>query len=430
MSAGRALGAVAAVALAAAGCSSTGSQSPRPQPEAGPAAVRAAEDGDLLVVLRPLARSPAEVIDRLALRYRLVPRAAWSMKSLGRECVVFDVIGGRLDPGLAARLQEDHSVELAQVNRELEVRAAAAQPSRDPHADLQYARALLRIDQAHRRATGRGVRVGVVDTGADVDHPDLRGQVDEARSFVADKNRFATDRHGTAIAGVIAARTDNGLGIGGVAPGVRLHLLKACWYRDQAPDGPAVCSSYTLALALDHAVVARYDLVNLSLGGPDDPLLARLVAAGASRGMIFVAPADEQPGDGFLAGLDAVLRTVAVDGRGEPQRPAAAGAALAAPGVEVLSTVPGGGFDFFTGPSLAAAHLTGVLALLLEALGLEEDGDGAALARELAAILRSTARPVAAGGEPVIDAGAALAELTAAPRPRPTSGRRREGDPR
>jgi hypothetical protein len=409
--------ALVAVLLVALGCASPG---PQPPGEPRPAA-DTAEDGDLLVVLRPAARSPSEVIESLAIRYRLVPRGAWPMRSLGRDCVVFDAIGGRLDPLVVRRLQNDPSVELAQVNRLHQVRAARPQQPADPHADLQYARALLRLDRAHRRATGRGVRIAVVDTGADLDHPDLRGQVDEAKNLVADQSSFTTDRHGTAIAGVIAARTDNGVGIGGVAPGARLHLLKACWYRTTAPQDAAVCSSYTLALALDHAVAERYDLVNLSLGGPEDPLLGRLVGAGVERGMLFVAPSDESPADGFLAGLDAVLRTMAIDERGKPLVEAAAGAALALPGVEVLSTVPGGGFDFFTGSSLAAAHLTGVLALLLETLGPQEAHDGAALAADLAAILRDTSRELGEGGWPVVDAGAALDHLAASPAARPTS---------
>lgn len=408
---------ILALALGAAafalGCASGGAPGPgQPAPSAPPgepaerrSSFAAADDGHLLVVLRePLERPAAQIVERLARRHRLIPRASWPMKSLGRECVVFDVLSGRVDDTLLRRVQDDPAVEMAQVNAIFQVRV---QPGAgDPHADLQHARRVLRLDAALGRATGRGVRVGVVDTGAELDHPDLRGQVAEAKNFVRDSATFATDRHGTAVAGVIAAARGNGVGIVGVAPDARLHLLKACWYprhraraRNDDDAEPAVCSSYTLALALDHAVDARYDVVNLSLGGPEDPLLERIVESGVERDMVFVAPAPERADDAFLAGSRAVLRVAPMHNeRAAPSRDDL-GDVLVAPGAEVLTTVPGGGFDFVGGSSIATAHVAGVVALLLE--------DRATPTAGLGDLLRRTARSL--GGERVVDACAALA---------------------
>ncbi|HVS64712.1 MAG TPA: S8 family serine peptidase [Thermoanaerobaculia bacterium] len=376
-----------------------------------------ADDGHLLVVLRSSFDRPTpQIVERLALRYRLTPRAAWPMKSIDRECVVFDVLGGRVDDALLRRIEGDPAVELAQVNATFEVRG---QPGTDPHADLQYARDVLRLDAAHRRATGRGVRVAIVDTGAELDHPDLRGQVAEANNFVAGSEGFTTDRHGTAVAGVIAAARGNGVGILGVAPDAKLHVLKACWYPrrrarsgDDGEEARAVCSSYTLALALDHAVDARYEVVNLSLGGPEDPLLERIVEAGIEREMVFVAPARERPDDGFLDGAEEVLRVAALSGDAGAQPGSASpdgsrSDVLGAPGVEVLTTVPGGGFDFVGGASIASAHVAGVVALLLE----HENGSRARPQRRLdglGELLRETSRPMPGGGPNAVDACAAL----------------------
>src|SRR5690606_8830006 len=142
---------------------------------------------------------------------------AWTMRSLGETCVVF-----RLEPGtdpapVVAALRADRRVGLATQShnfRTLGDRRAAAEPAwDDTYAALQVNLSAIGLEQAHRRATGRGVHVAVVDTGADFEHPELAGRLIEKRDFVdLDLGAFATDVHGTAIAGVIAATANNGLG--------------------------------------------------------------------------------------------------------------------------------------------------------------------------------------------------------------------------
>ena len=134
------------------------------------------------------------------------------------------------------------------------------------------------------------MRVAVVDTGVDFDHPDLRGRVVKAQNFVdrvGDRN-FTTDVHGTAVAGLIAATAGNGVGIVGVAPEAEIYALKACW---QQPPGAreAVCNSYTLAKAVDFAIGQGVQVLNFSLAGPPDPLLGRLIGQALARGIVVVA---------------------------------------------------------------------------------------------------------------------------------------------
>ncbi len=88
----------------------------------------------------------------------------------------------------------------------------------------------------HKIATGRGIRVAVIDSGIQANHPDLAGQVIVNRNFVAGQAEVAED-HGTGVAGIIAAKADNGVGIAGVAPDARLLGLRACWQQKGAgPD--------------------------------------------------------------------------------------------------------------------------------------------------------------------------------------------------
>src|SRR5258705_9176099 len=142
-----------------------------------------------------------------------------------------------------------------------------------------------------QRATGRGIRVAVIDTGGDRSHPDLRGRIDTARNFVSDDARFDSDIHGTAVAGIIAANADNGIGIVGLAPDAGLLVLKACW-QHAIDDVRAQCNTFTLAKALTFAIDQRADIINMSLGGPNDPLLGLLIEIALTRGIIIVAAQD------------------------------------------------------------------------------------------------------------------------------------------
>lgn len=133
-------------------------------------------------------------------------------------------------------------------------------------------------DLAHRWATGQGVKVAVVGTGVDTKHPDLHGRIIRTINFVEGGERtFARDSHGIAVAGVIAATADNEVGIFGIAPQADIVVVKACW--QPAPGTQeAVCSSWTLAKAIDFTILVRAQILNLSLAGPPDPLLARFLA--------------------------------------------------------------------------------------------------------------------------------------------------------
>lgn len=287
----------------------------------------------------------------------------WPIDILHIYCVVMEAAVGADVTAQITRLQSDRRVKLVQPMHLFRVHADPNDHHpNDPYFSLQYGEHAAQIEQWHRRATGRGVNVAIVDTGIDRQHPDLRQRLQLARNFVDNDPNFDTDIHGTAVAGIIAATANNGIGIVGIAPEANLLALKACWQPDiRLID--AYCSSFTLAKALSFAIAQHVDIINLSLGGPDDPLLAQLLQEALARGILLVAAQNrdnEFPAD--LPGVIAVTETA--DNAFVSRTSIARRVALAANAGELLSTSPGGHYDFYSGSSMAAARVTGLSALM------------------------------------------------------------------
>lgn len=304
--------------------------------------------------------------------------AGWPIVALGWQCVVFELpTAGVSRDALLATLGADPRVRLAQPLQEFETLVDASPVGRaglaynDPYLHLQRGFTDLAAAQAHQVSTGAGVRVAVVDTGAATTHPDLQGRVAAVRDFVGGPRAgegggsgFDADRHGTQVAGVIAAAGNNHQGIVGIAPLARLDLHKACWQRDgTAPGAAARCNSFTLAQALAAVLGSDTRIVNLSLGGPADPLLDRLLAELLKQGRIVVGalPPNGQRG-GFPTGTPGVIAVASAGQNWSPGMDV-----LVAPGRDVLTLQPGGTYDYASGSSIAAAHVSGVAALLIAA---------------------------------------------------------------
>lgn len=394
---GRLLGFLALGVLATACSSTTATSPPVPIPDV-PAADLAGSRMMVTLFDGPPQRWQRTLGDLQGM-YDLRPVSLWPIESLGIPCVLLEVPHGQDPIRLAERLASDPRVESAQPVFRFEVLADAYD---DPYAQLQHAARDLRVTAAHRRATGRGVRVAVVDTGVDFSHPELVERVVGVRDFVSRESRgtgaFTGDIHGTGIAGVIAASANNGVGIVGVAPDAEILAVKACWPSSEDVR-KASCDSYTLAQGLDFAIDQGARVINLSLAGPRDPLLARLVGAALDRGVSVVAATASPGAPGFPASEEGVL---AIGSLPTDALPGLESAPLTAPGVDILTTVPREGYDFLSGSSLAAAHVSGVVALLLE-------GSPDLEPARIADLLTRTARPSNPHGATVVDACAALA---------------------
>lgn len=290
--------------------------------------------------------------DRLARQHGLSRVTDWPMPLIGVDCFVLRVPEGRAPAEVAVELARDQAVAWSEPMRTY--RAQGAAPN-DPLFPLQPAAGAWRLAELRGAATGRGVRVAVIDSAVDPAHPDLAGQVSARADFVIGHPATA-EAHGTAVAGVIAAISDNRLGLAGIAPGARLMALRACWQKSAADT---VCDTLSLAKALSFAIEKNAQVINMSLGGPPNLLLGRLIDVARERDAVVVAAADPALADG---GFPASHRGV-VAVTGAPGQPAGA---LAAPARDIPTTQPGGGFGLVSGSSYAAAHVSGLYALLRE----------------------------------------------------------------
>jgi len=335
--------------------------------------------------LSPIAR---QELRALAQAHRLREVDGWPIAALGVHCAVFELPADMAASEALRLLSRDRRVESVQPLNAF----ATMSTNNDPYRGLQRNLDTMQIEQAHAWSRGEKTRIAVIDTGIDVQHPDLLGRVVAERNLVNDAT-MPPERHGTAVAGVIAALDNNREGIVGVAPGSSLVALKACW--PNAKDTSAsVCNTFTLAKALAAALDEHSDIVNMSLAGPPDPLLARIVEYGAKRGVIYV---------GALPTADAgfpcdVAQVICVGSAGQ----ADATPQLFAPGGEILTLVPDRRYDFLSGSSLAAASVSASIALLRS----KQPNLTSEQARTL---LSSTAALSDAG--PSINACAALAKL-------------------
>jgi len=307
--------------------------------------------------------SARELVASIARDYHLSEVTAWPIPVLKVHCVVFEIPEASTQAAVLDQLAHEPRVKLAEPLGTFSTMSQSQNAAyNDPYVSLQRGFEQIDVPDAHRWSRGDGVRVAIIDTGMDLDHPELKNRVIASFNFVDnDDTRFRSDRHGTEVAGVIASIANNGLGIVGVAPGVRIIALKACWQLEPGVDG-ARCNSFTVAKALVAAMDEGAQVVNLSLAGPPDPLLSALVETGIKRGIVYVGSVSPPPLHdltGFPGGTTGMLVVDSSETHG------ARDSALLAPGNEILTLTPGGHYDFASGSSLATAHVTGTVALLL-----------------------------------------------------------------
>ena len=239
--------------------------------------------------------------------------------------------------------------------------ADAARNDGSNHPDLWT---VIREDNRWRECTGKGVRVAVVDSGIDTMHPDLQGKVRESVEAVIEDGKIvfkpstSGDQagHGTACAGIITS----------VAPDVELYSVKVL--------GPSASGSGEMFLVgLDYAIKQKFQVINLSLGttkreyfGPIHDLLDRAYHSGC----IIVAAANNLPYPSYPSIFSSSVVSVVKRAGGDPFNFGYRYGhviEMVAPGVEVKTTWPGGGYRNLTGNSFACPYMVAIVALLLEA---------------------------------------------------------------
>lgn len=307
------------------------------------------------------AKARERVAKRIAREHGLTFVDSWAMPRIGVDCIILAIRDDRSMDAVVTELSALPEVSWSQPLNEFRMQGASAQPYNDKLYAAQPVSSRWHLGKLHRYATGKGVTVAIIDSRIDIRHPDLAGQIAASPDFAPSSQREA-ERHGTGVAGIIAARPGNSMGIAGIAPGARVLGLRACWERPRG--GTTVCDSLSLARALVYALDNHADVINMSLTGPRDQLIATLIGQAIRRGTTVVAAIDEShPATSFPALVQGVVPVA-------DERLSARGPGVyIAPGLDVPTTEPEGKWSLVSGSSYAAAHVTGLAALVRQLSG-------------------------------------------------------------
>ncbi|MEW2181367.1 type VII secretion-associated serine protease mycosin [Streptomyces sp. NPDC005406] len=229
------------------------------------------------------------------------------------------------------------------------------------------------LDELWQDTRGKGIRVAVIDTGVDDTNPQLRGAVDASAGIDYTEGGGSDGTvdevgHGTKVAGIIAARPRTGTGFVGLAPEATVIPIRQTDGRHNGLDS-------AMAAAIDHAITEGAQVINISQDTTRplaaDSLLGRAVARAIAEDIVVVAAAGNDGMDGrrrrtYPAAFDGVLAVAASDRNNERASFSQSGdfVGVAAPGVDIVSTVPGDGQCTDNGTSFAAPYVTGVVALM------------------------------------------------------------------
>lgn len=275
---------------------------------------------------------------------------------------------------------------------------------KDPALSQAWGLSMTEAQKAWKVSKGsKDIIVAVIDTGADVHHPDLtnnlwvnqgetgldadgkdkatNGVDDDGNGFIDDVHGWNfvhnnhslkdTHGHGTHIAGIIGAEGGNGVGISGVAPKVSIMVLK---YYD--PESRSQDNLKNTVKAIDYAVKMNAHIINYSGGGLAPAAAERLAIERAmKKGILFVAAAGNEKSNSDVQkyypadyGLSNIVSVTAIDKMKHVLPSSNWGVStvhIAAPGNNILSTLPNGQYGHMTGTSQATAFVSGVAALLM-----------------------------------------------------------------
>lgn len=254
-------------------------------------------------------------------------------------------------------LERDPAVENVYYNH---IRTGLYTPN-DPRFRYQYNLQKPGFERAWTRARGGGARVAVIDSGAALNHPDLRGQAVAGRDFVND-NYTVEDLHGhgTHTAGTVAARTGNGIGVAGGCPNCRLLIGKAL-------DRNLVGSDSDIARAIVWGANNGAKAINLSLGGPGEKsILKSAIDYATGKGAVVVAAAGNGgSGPIYPAAYRNVIAVAATGPRDGRNSSYSAGSYIdvSAPGFDIVSTAPGG-YEYKSGTSMSSPHVAALAGML------------------------------------------------------------------
>ncbi len=316
-----------------------------------PVAVPDFISGEILLVFAP-ATSDAEV-NQFILEYGLRPISDTRIGLLNLH-IVRATRPGSITPERALQIASDPRV-VAQPNY-LYVPATDQTP--------QYALTKLGVPKAHETVQGAGILVAVIDSGVDSKHPALAGAVLEEFAVVGE-NFKSTSSLGTAVASIIAARE----GMTSVAPQSQILSIKA-FARDKKL-GRTLANTFDIVKGIDYAVGKGARILNLSFAGPRDRLLGNAISAAGAQGVVIVAAAGNKgpkAPPAYPGAYAEVIAATAIDAKDQLYSQANRGdyIAIAAPGADVLAAAGRKGYRLNSGTSMAAAYISGSIALMMQ----------------------------------------------------------------
>lgn len=346
------------------------------------------------VVIEVDGRPSTQAVDALARRHRLTRVESQTFELTGTTMFRWTIPDGRSVRQVIRGLEADRSVRSVQPNYQYQLQqGAAARPYGDP---AQYALGKLRLPEAHGVTKGDRILVAVIDSGIDASHPELAGVIADSLDTIGSGEPHA---HGTGIAGTIAAHSR----LMGVAPRAKVLAVRAF---DPSGSG-AQGTTFSILKGLEWSVGKGARIVNMSFAGPKDPALTRAMSAANKKGVALIAAAGNAGPKSpplFPAADTNVIAVTATDAEDKLFQASNRGnhVAVSAPGVDILVPSPGAAYQVTSGTSFAAAHVSGIAALILERNpGLSPDG--------LRRVLLSTAKDLGPKGRDK-DFGVGLAD--------------------
>jgi hypothetical protein len=293
-------------------------------------------------------------LQAIAKRFGLAVVTSESLSIVGRTLARMRITNGRPVPEVIRALEAARLPIVVTPNYRFALVLDTATPApSSAHAD-QYVVDTLHLAQAHGLSRGDDVLIAMIDSGVDAGHPDLEGTVRDR--FDVQGTAGPAHPHGTGMAGAIASH----LQLLGVAPAAKLLTVRAF-----APG-----STDAILKGLDWAVRKGARIINMSFAGPFDPMLQEALKRASASDVLLVAAAGNAgpKSPPLYPGADPhVIAVTATDGDNNLFAEASRGrhVSVAAPGVGVLVAAPDATYQLTTGTSVAAAHVSGVAALLM-----------------------------------------------------------------
>ena len=321
------------------------------------------------VVVQIASTMTAERLQAAVSRLGLTVIELENLTNSGSIVVRLRITNGRTPAAAIQAMANVGMAAITQPNYVYALQQPAADPAPAARGDTgqqgdaaQYILEKLKMLDVHRMVRGANVPIAVIDSEIDVTHPDLVGVVAQRFSAVGGAPE-KPHSHGTGMAGAIAARQK----VLGTAPAARLLAVHA--FSSNAAN--AESTTFNILKGIDWAVGQGARVINMSFAGPKDPSLARAIKLAYDRGIVLVAAAGNAGAKSppLFPGADPfVIAVTATDVADKLFTGANRGKyiSVAAPGVDILVPAPENNYQLTTGTSVAAAEVSGIVALLLE----------------------------------------------------------------